>query len=219
LYKEGILALEELGIPINMQESELALRKLVENAPKNGKELEALNVPDGPIVSTAFAALCRQYADSIIVTRKPTDDDTEWASVNDIIQNVDGTILMQRFNEQFPSTICQQFMTDVDGVVRDHGLPFIGETFSKDVMQRLGDCEDIWNTIMQMGTVALTLQSVDDQTLDAVENVARDFLALVQSGEMDLSDVQDDPFKLLEKLAASGVADSLMQMLSGDATA
>jgi hypothetical protein len=235
LYRAGLLALEELGVPLDLQQSEQALKRLLDKAPQSGADMKDMQVPDGPIVSTAFAALCRQYAEVVVALRLPGDAAAAWASVEGIVSETDGAGLMTRFNEQYPSAICQQFMSDAPGVVQEYGLPFLDSEFSGDVLARIGaggdvlarigaggdvlarigaGGEELWSTITQMGTVALTLQSVDDKTLSAVENVARDFLALVQSGEMDLSDVQDDPFKLLEKLASSGVADNLMQMLS-----
>ncbi|KAG5187484.1 hypothetical protein JKP88DRAFT_243984 [Tribonema minus] len=206
LYKEGVTACKELGIELDTSASaaagDAALQLLLKNTPQSG-DLEAMQVPDGPIVLSALGALCTQYCDLIENWGVLSCDELK------TLRSMTAEQFASEIEQRYPSDVVQCILTNVAGVVDQYGVPFVDEP--------LGDCaqrEEILAAVMQMSTICLTLRSVDSTTIDAVEDVARRFMKLVQNGEVDLSNVGDDPFQLLQTLTSSGVADDLMAMLA-----
>jgi hypothetical protein len=207
LYKVGIEACKDLGIVFDpsasIEAGNAALQLLLKQTP-NADQLTSMQVPDGPIVLHALGALCTQYCDLV----------EQWGVLSpeklSELRSKTPDDFSSEIAQRYPGDASQMFLTDAGSIIDLYGCPFIDEP--------LGDCplrEDILGSLMQMGTISMTLQSVDSNTISAVENVARSFMQKLQTGEIDLDGVADDPFALLQKLASTGLADDLMNMLGG----
>jgi len=225
LYREGVASLKELGVDVASldaaalrERGEGALKMLREATPRGAGDLKDAVIPDGPIVTAAFSSLCQNYVELFQgVESLPASVTSRLAELTDA---GDATDFLAAFTSQYPD--CgQEFMQDPAAVMAEHGYPFLPVDQRKGISAALGreGDERVAQLVMQMGTVGMALQSVDEKTLSAVEEVARNFLGMVQNGEMDLGDVGSDPFALLQKLASSGAADDLMQMLGAVADA
>jgi hypothetical protein len=206
LAKVGMQAMKESGLDIDPAlMNQKAIELLLKQTPSDMTSLSTMDVPSGPIVENAFKALQDQYTEAISHTGLLPPAELE------ALQQYTFEQFTDRLKTQYPEEATQRFLTDTLGLVTDYGLPCV----RPDQMAKFDTCESkdqLVEIVMQLGTVHVTLNSVDAGTITAVENVARDFLQLVQNGDIDLGDISD-PFQLLNSLAASGVADSLMASL------
>lgn len=192
------------------------LQSLVSAGPQGLNELSNLTIPDGPIVMLAFNEVTHELG-KLLLAALPGDERVErMAAKIQAVTDNSSVVLLEEFKTTFPSNACSALMTQAEETVLENGIPFLegGSDAAKDIISKMTDTKDLFTTLTQLGTIAITLVSIDSSTIDAVEQVTRDFVKLLKSGDIDISKLSEDPFTMLQTLADSGVADGLMEILN-----
>ncbi len=226
LFRTGRTALMEMGEYDEEAECDMSLvasrsgsantlQSMIKVGPQGVSDIKDLVISDGPIVIVAFKSLCNDLARNL-TEGAPTDD--RLSALRERVQRLSGEsddALMEEFQKYYSQETSQGLVTDTEGTLRAVGIPFLdgGADAAREILSSSTNAEAVVATCMQLGTLALTLQSVDSKTISAVEDVARNFVELCKSGDIDLSAMENDPFKMLEMISSSGLCDNLMEML------
>jgi hypothetical protein len=197
--------------------SALTLQNIIGAGPQGLGDLQNIEMPSGPIVTVAFQSLCSDLVKNLEAALPGNNQVLKaQTSISELTAGAEGALL-EHYQLTFSPEASQGLVTDTEATLRAYGLPFFegGAPAAAAILDDLSEEQRAATvgTCMQLGTLAMTLQSVDAKTIGAVEDVARNFVAMLQRGEIDLATLSNDPFSMLQTLADSGIADSLMELI------
>lgn len=228
LYKNGKRALEAMHIDEGVETvSTVDLKAQLQDMMSNGPLAKitgstggsnALEIPDGPIVIKAFNTSCQELLD-LLVELVPKDAHVKQLKATLDAQlssgQTDNLDMMNLYSTQFPTDV--GFMTDAEGSMRQNGVPFLqgGAKKAEKILNKLSDdnLQRLTGVVQQLGTIAMALQSIDASMISQVEDVARNFISMMNNGDVDLESFVDDPVAMLQKLTESGLCDDLLAVM------
>lgn len=195
---------------------------LAGGAGSSADDLASIQMPEGAIVQKAFNAMVVDLLSTLTALLPGDAALAETQTRVDAVlveEGTDSTSLFKEYDAQFPAALSQGLISTTEAVVRQHGIPFLAGSGKRatsilDSLDSTTDRESLLQTIMQLGTISVALQQLDAEMLGSVEEMARNFMGLIQKGEIDMSQFAENPFQMLEKLASSGLCDNLLELIA-----
>jgi hypothetical protein len=226
-YVTKLYDIGKKACPSLVREGEFDFNNLNANSPIHGLITAAKTMGGieesggkGGLVRQAFRQMTVNMLDTVAADcNKDADiikacEDTKALIASTEGTDVDCKILTAAFEVFYKPDEAQGLIMDTEATVRAHGFPFLpgGGEFAGSVLDNATNPAAIIAAVMQVGTVYITITSMDPKMVQQMEGLARRFYKKMEDGEIDFTGATD-PVSMLAVLASSGLTEEIFSLV------